>query len=180
MVSKEKALVFEEEILVPRDRVKVFIGEKGATRKGIEKKGNVKLWVDIANNSVKIIAKDALELMAAKNVVEAIARGFSPVLAQKLFKEENGFELLDLQDYGAREKKDMIRLRGVVIGTEGRVRSRIEQYTNTDVSVYGKTIGIIGEIENAALAREAFRMLLTGRHQGSVFRFLEGARKNAG
>ena len=46
-------------------------------------------------------------------------------------------------DY-SREKSHVIRMRGRVIGAEGKSRVTIEHLTETFMVVYGKTISIIG------------------------------------
>ena len=49
----------------------------------------------------------------------------------------------------------------------------IEKMTDTSMSVYGKTIGIIGKLHNVAIARQAVEMLLEGAPHGNVFKWLE-------
>jgi len=163
---------FEDEILIPRARIAVLIGKKGEARKKIERLGHCRLKID-KEGLVKITARDALELLIAKNVVEAIGRGFNPEIAQNLFKEDNGYELLNLYDYGAKKKSDLERMRGVVIGVEGSARKVIEQITHVHISVYGKTVAIIGPHETLQKARQAVEMLLTQARHATVFRFLE-------
>lgn len=166
------AETFEDEILIPKLRVAVLIGKGGATRKAIAKKGHVKVFVS-KDGVVKLIAWDAFELLIAKNVVEAIGRGFNPEVAQKLFKEDNCYELLSLQNFGGKNKKTVQRLKGLVIGKQGTTKHIIQKYTNTDISVHGKTIGIIGPVEGVQFARHAIEMILTGAKHATAYRFLE-------
>jgi len=166
------ALKFEEEILIPTARVAVLIGKKGVTRKSIERKGKVKLKIS-TTGAVHISGNDALDVMIARNVVEAVGRGFNPVIAEKLFKEEYGYELLSLYDFGAREKYDFKRMRGIVIGEDGSVRKNLQHQTKTEIAVFGKTIAIIGPAEGIQKARHAIEMLLTGAKHGTAYRFLE-------
>jgi len=165
-------LKFEDEILIPKARVAVLIGTKGAVKKKIEHTGHCRLKIN-KEGLVRITARDAFKLMIAKNVVEAIGRGFNPLIAQNLFKEDNGYELLNLYDYGAKKKSDMERMRGVVIGLEGSCRKVIEQITHVHMSVYGKTVALIGPHETLQKARQAVEMLLTGARHATVYRFLE-------
>jgi len=165
-------LKFEEEILIPKARIAVLIGKKGTVRKTIEKKGKVKLKIS-ATGSVKITANDALDLMIARNVVEAVGRGFNPEIAEKLFKEENSYELVNLNDYGLKEKSDLQRQRGIVIGEAGVAKKTVQRLTGTDISVFGKTVAIIGPTEGVVWARQAIEMLLTGARHATVYRFLE-------
>jgi ribosomal RNA assembly protein len=165
-------LKFEEEILIPKARIAVLIGKKGAVRKAIERKGKVKLKI-LATGSVKITAKDAFDLMVSGNVVEAVGRGFNPEIAEKLFKEENSYGLVNLNDYGIKEKSALQRQRGIIIGEAGIAKNVIQRHTGTDIAVFGKTVAIIGPAEGISWARHAIEMLLTGARHATVYRFLE-------
>ena len=164
--------IFEDVILIPKERVSVLVGSEGSTKKTLEKKGKIKLDIDSQEGSVKIVAKDAFDLWVGRQVVNAIGRGFSAEIAQKLFIEGNTFELIHLSDYASKSKKDLQRLRGRVIGEDGRSKRIIQRYTGTDIVIYGKTVGIIGLIEQVDLARHAVEMLLKGSKHGTVFRFI--------
>ena len=49
--------------------------------------------------------------------------------------------------------------------------------TATEISVYGKTVGIIGTVEQVKIAREAIEMIIKGVSHESVFSFLEKKRR---
>ena len=49
--------------------------------------------------------------------------------------------------------------------------------TDTHISVYGKTIGIIGEHQDVADARTAVENMLKGAPHGNVYKWLEKRRK---
>jgi ribosomal RNA assembly protein len=126
---------------------------------------------------VRITGDDSLGLFSSREVVKAIARGFSPEIALLLTKTDYAFELLNIADYVGKSQKTALRLKGRVIGTEGKTRSHIEDLTETNISVYGKTIGIIGEIETVMLARRAIESLLAGATHSSVYKWLEKKKK---
>ena len=71
----------------------------------------------------------------------------------------------------------MVRLRSRIIGTGGKARKNVEELTNTNVVIYGKTIGIIGDYEAVRLARRAFESLLSGSRHSTVYSWLEKQRK---
>ncbi len=157
---------FEEEVLVPRARAKhIKEIEKFAEKEGIK--------VEIIGNLVKIYSDDALNAIIGKNAAEAIGRGFEPSIAKLLFRENFVFEQLALPDYGHKRPSHMKRVKGVVIGEKGKAKNIIEKRTNTKISIYGKTVSIIGETENVLKARKAVEMLLTGRRHATAYRFLE-------
>ncbi len=162
----------EEEILIPKERIPILIGKNKEIKNKLEKKGGVKLKIDSEEGSVIISSESPLMIWIVKNIIEAIGRGFNPEIAQKLFKEENIYELINIKDFAGQSKKKLIRLRGRVIGQEGKSKQMIQKYTNTDISVYGKTVGIIGHVEDVELARKAIEMLLTGAKHGTVYQFI--------
>lgn len=168
--------IFTQELKIPRDRVGVLVGKKGEVKKYIEKKATVRLDIS-SDGDVVIKGKDTIMLFDVKIIVQAIGRGFSPEVAMQLFNEENAFELLDVTQYAGKSKKKIERLRGRVIGEGGRARRSVEDLTETAISVYGKTVGIIGDMEMVALARAAVDMLLSGAPHGAVYKMLENKRR---
>ena len=74
-------------------------------------------------------------------------------------------------------KSQFQRVKGRIIGRAGRARKNIEELTDTNISVYGKTVGIIGTAENTALARKAVESLLSGSMHSTVYRWLSKKRK---
>ena len=71
----------------------------------------------------------------------------------------------------------MRRIRGRIIGRDGKTRRIIEELTETYISVYGHTVGIIGDFEKAQIAREAIDMLIKGAMHGTVYRYLHRKRR---
>lgn len=68
------------------------------------------------------------------------------------------------------------RMRGRVIGKDGRSRELIEELSEAYVSVYGNTIGIIGGSTELNIAKRAVEMLLDGSEHATVYSFLENSR----
>jgi ribosomal RNA assembly protein len=60
----------------------------------------------------------------------------------------------------------------------GKTRQIIEELTETNVAVFGDTVSIIGEIEEAQVAREAIQMLVKGSMHSTVYRFLHRKRRD--
>ena len=163
-----------EHIKIPIDRVAVLVGPKGSIKELIEEKSTTTINIESSSGTVEIMdAKDPIKGMRAREVVHAIARGFSPEKAFKLFDNDNlMFETIDLSNI-ARTEKDMERLKGRIIGRGGKTREVFEEITNVRISVYGKTISIIGYPEQNAVARAGIDMLLKGSTHGPVYKFLE-------
>jgi len=172
MASEE----FMYELRIPKDRIAVLIGKEGEVKKELEKATKTKIDVDSKEGEIKITGTDALLLYSVREVIRAIGRGFNPDVAKLMLKMDYGFELLSLADR-ARNQKDLIRLKGRIIGEKGKSKRTIEDLTQTSICVYGKTAGIIGPIENISDARKAIEQLLSGIPHAQVYKWLEKRRK---
>jgi len=167
---------------IPSERIGVLIGPNGATKKYIEQRLSVVLEIESETGGVKIIltenVEDPLLLFKAKDVVNAIGRGFSPKLAFRLIRDEEAFlDVIDLRTVFGRSESDMKRVKGRIIGMEGKTRMIIEELTETNVCVYGHTVSLIGDIEQVQAAREAIQMLIRGSLHSTVYRFLHRKRR---
>ena len=167
---------FSYEIKIPQERVAVLIGKDGETKKEIESLTESKLDIS-AEGDVTITGSDGLLLYTTKEIVKAIARGFNPKIALLMLKQDYALEMIDMKDIAGKSKNTLQRLKGRVIGKGGKSREEIERLTDTYISVYGKTVGIIGETVQVSLARQAVAMLLQGSMHKTVFQFLEKKKK---
>lgn len=168
---------FTYEIKIPKDRIAVIIGREGSIKKQLEDDTKTSLKVDSKEGDVFITGNDALGLYVAREIIRSIGRGFNPDVALLLLKQDYIFETINLLDYSGKSKETMLRIKGRVIGKEGKSRKYIEELTETNISVYGKTIGIIGSAENVSTAKYAIESLLMGSTHSSVYQWLEKKRK---
>ncbi|MEM4265781.1 MAG: KH domain-containing protein [Candidatus Woesearchaeota archaeon] len=175
-MTSQEVEEFAYELKIPKERVAVLIGKKGEQKRQLEHVTKTKIKVDSEEGDVSITGKDALLLYSCREIIKAIGRGFNPEIAMQLLKQDYGIEFINLSDY-ASTPKELQRLRGRVIGEGGKSRRTIEDLTFTNISVYGKTIGIIGRLEGIPNARRAIEALLSGRKHGTVYKFLERKRK---
>ncbi len=164
---------YSYEIKIPKERIAVLIGKSGEVKSHIEEETNSNLDIDSKEGEVRISGEDSLGLFTARDIVRAIGRGFSPENAMLILKSDYLFELINIGDYVGKGKSSMERLKGRVIGTEGKTRNYIEEHTESIISVYGKTVGIIGEAETVMLARRAVESLLSGGTHSAVYKWLE-------
>lgn len=159
------------ELKIPQARVAVLIGEKGKTKKALEKKLKIKL--KIGDEGDVVLSGDELDTYLSERIIKAIGRGFNPEVALSLTDEENALEIIDIKDFSGKSKKKLIRIKARVIGTDGKARKLIEKITDTEIVVYGKTVAIIGKIDNVFIARVAVEKLLGGSPHGHVYRYIE-------
>ena len=170
-------------IKIPANRIGALVGPDGTVKNVIERKLSVSLEVDSESGTVQIIlpatSEDPTVLFRAKEVVTAIGRGFAPDHAFRLLDDDEiVFEVIDLRERVGRSTSDMKRLKGRVIGKEGKTRRIIEELSEANISVYGHTISIIGYPDQASIAREAVSMLIGGSLHGTVYRYLHKKRRD--
>jgi len=168
---------YSYELKVPKNRIAVLIGKEGNIKKDIEESTKTALKIDSKEGDIFISGEDALGLFTAREIIKAIGRGFNPEIAKLLLKSDYTFEVVDLREFVGKSKTAIIRLKGRVIGREGKSRKLIEELTECSISVFGKTIGIIGLPEHAANARYAIESLLRGSTHANVYKWLEGRRR---
>jgi len=164
---------------IPRERIGVLIGPKGSVKKRIEEVLGVRLIVDSQSGNVRVeLAKppeeggDPVALFKARDIVEAIGRGFSPERAFRLFDEDAILSVIDITDYVKPSRNNLIRVRARLIGREGKTRRIIEETTHTYVSIYGDTVSIIGDEEDVRAAEEAVISIIKGAPHAAIYKRL--------
>ena len=169
-------------VKIPKDRIGALIGPDGRVKERIEKQLRIEIGVDSETGDVTLTlspnAEDPSVLFRAKELVTAIGRGFAPERAFRLLQDDEALlEVIDLREIFGRSLSELERLKGRIIGQEGKTRRIIEELTDAEVSVYGHTVSIIADAEEMDIAREAVKMLLQGRQHSSVYRFLHKKRR---
>ncbi|MFA5573194.1 MAG: RNA-processing protein [Crenarchaeota archaeon] len=167
-------------IRIPKERVGILIGPEGKTKRYVEDRLGVKVDVDTEGSitiGVTDRAPDPSVLLRAKDVVTAIGRGFPPDTAFRLIRNEDDvFDMVDLRVIFGRSESDIKRVKGRIIGSEGKTRKLVEELSEADVVVYGHTIGIIGSFEQADIARNAVQMIINGCQHHTVYKYLQRKR----
>ena len=166
-----------QHVKIPQDRIGVLIGEGGETMREIEEAAEVRLDIDSESGSVKVESVgDPVTGLKGPEIVKAIGRGFAPDEAlQPLDDDMMMFDVVDI-DAAARNKNDLERQKGRLIGENGRTRQLMEELTGASVVIYGTTLGIIGQPPQVDAVRSAAEMILDGAPHGSVYSFLERKR----
>ena len=162
------------DIKIPEERVGVLVGPAGSMKHLIEEKTKTMLEINSDSGTVSIMpSEDPLSAMRVMDLVRAIGRGFSPERALPILDDE--MLMLDVLDLSKMvgTKSDMARIKGRIIGKNGKTREIIERLSEAKVSVYGKTVALLGHPEQIRIARTAIEMLLEGAPHGNVYSFLE-------
>ncbi len=167
---------------IPKDRIGALIGPEGKVKQAVEKRLKVEITIDSETGDVTIKlapeADDPSLLFRAKEVITAIGRGFTPEGAFRLIDDEELLlEVIDLREMFGNSQSELQRVKGRLIGQEGKTRRIIEELTDADVSVHGHTVAIIAGIEEMEIAREAVKMILRGSMHSTVYRYLNRKRR---
>jgi len=173
-------LSFEKSVLIPIDRVGALIGKSGKVKSKIEKICSVKITVSSETGEILINGTGNVEEMLpfkAVEVVMAIGRGFSPEKAIRLLQGENALHVIDLGEFTGKSPSNIERIKGRIIGEGGRVRQNIEELSGANISVYGRTVAIIGEGNQLKHAVDAIYALSSGSMHGAVYNMLQEARR---
>jgi len=162
LIFEKQLMLMQEYLKIPKDRIAVLIGKNGETKTTIEKDTQTKIGVDSQTGELDVEGKNALNFYISLNIIKAIGRGFSPEHALTLKQDDYFLEIIDLKEKLGKNEKLIQQKKGRVIGKNGKTRKEIEEKTDTFVSVYGKTISIIGKHEGIEKARNVIEMLLEG------------------
>jgi ribosomal RNA assembly protein len=161
---------------IPVERAGVLIGDKGSIKFELEKGTGTTITVDGKLGDVVIEApsggSDPSGILKARDLVNAIGRGFSPEKAFRLFDDNQIIEVIDLKEIVGDSRNTLVRVKGRIIGENGKTRRLIESLAGVWVSVYGHTVTLIGDYEEMRVAKEAIELLLKGCQHGTVYRYL--------
>lgn len=169
--------MYSQEIKIPKERIAVLIGKEGLIKRQLQKETETKITVN-KEGDVLIEGEDSLKVYSALQIIKAISRGFNPKIAQTLLNEQYIMDVLNIKDFTGKSENKFRRRKARVIGTKGKAWKLIEQLTDTNISVYGKTVAIIGLTENVILAKQAVEKLLRGAPHSHVYIFLEEKKIN--
>jgi ribosomal RNA assembly protein len=137
-------------------------------QKNLEK--NLSVKIEIKGNDITFEGTAENEYIAEK-VFDAIDFGFSIHKVLKIKKEDASFEILDVKGYT--KKKDMKRIVGRIIGTQGKTIKTLSDLTKCSFEVKDNRVGIIGTPELIQNAENAIIFIIQGSKQSNVYAFLE-------
>lgn len=173
-------MLFYETIRVPEERVGVIVGKNGKVKKRVEKLTNTRIEVSpegVVTVTSPQTTEDPVLAWKAREIIRAMARGFSPKRALTLVDEDTRLIVISLKEFVGTSPSQLKRVAGRIIGENGRTRRVIEETTETMVSVYGKTVSLIGVDPQIDYASRAISMLIGGAPHGVVYKYLEKSRR---
>jgi len=171
---------FEKLIRIPNERIGVLIGKSGKTKSTIEQLCLVILDIDGETGEVLIKSDgsiDKIQPFKAIEIVTAIGRGFSPEKAMTLLENDNTLHVIDLREFAGKSNSNIERIKGRIIGEGGNARRNMENLSDTHISVYGKTVSIIGNATELRSAVDAISSISGGSMHGAVYNKLEAVNR---
>ena len=170
---------FEQTVKIPMERVGSLVGKSGSAKARIEKACEVSVDVDGKTGDVSVrgtITNERSEPFKAIEIITAIGRGFSPDAALGIM-DGGSLHVVDLRELVGKSPSQIERVKARIIGQRGRARRNMEELSGTKISVYGRTVSVIGEPEHVRVAVDAIGALGSGSMHGTVYRRLESVRR---
>lgn len=165
---------------IPLKRIGAVIGLKGANKEIIEGKTQTMIIIDSDTGEVEVRPnkdlKDPVLLIKAREIVRAIGRGFSVEQAIVLCEDDYYLEIIRLKPIIGERNNRIRRVRGRVIGSNGKTKASIEELTGVKLTVTGSTVSIIGTFEQVGDAKESILDIINGAEIAAVLGRLEDKR----
>lgn len=162
---------------IPLEKAKVLITEE--VKKSIE--GGLRVKVEVKDDSVILTPMQNANpdsIIKARQIIQALALGFSREDALELLNDEKYLDVIDLSEYISKDKGNHLsRIKAIIIGEGGKVKRNLEELTETKLAVKDKAVGIIGDYDNVRAARDAVVMLINGKQHSTVYRWLQRWRR---
>jgi len=165
---------------IPVERVGVLIGPEGQIKSRLEEMTGTKIIIDSETGEITIDesqAKDPTAALKVRDIVMAIGRGFSEERAFILLDDDMYLHVFDIKEAAGDSRKRMTQVKGRLIGSGGKTRRLLEELAGVEVSIYGHTVALIGDMFHLNIGRQAVEMLLQGSEHRTVYRFLEKKRQ---
>ena len=173
-------MMFDKTIRIPVDRVGSVVGKSGRTKLWIEEKCYVNLDIDSRSGEIHVSTDEKISNpLLAVDLIQSIAHGFSKVRASNLLDEDKFLSIIDLTQYYKKSSHSISRIKSRVIGQNGKARQVMEELSNTNISVYGHSVSIIGSFEQIKLVENAINLLISGAQHKTVYALLQKSRTQA-
>jgi len=115
---------------------------------------------------------ETFNVYQTKQILKAFGRGFDVNDALYLLEDEYGLEVINLTEF-IKSRERLKTLKGRIIGTSGKTKGYIEKFADVKVSIFGKTVSIIGRWEKINIAKEAVMKIIGGCTHHTLYRWLE-------
>ncbi|MCL5011655.1 MAG: KH domain-containing protein [Candidatus Marsarchaeota archaeon] len=136
----------------------------------LEKRSGVK--IKRKDNAFYIEGDESSEWIC-EQVLNALSNGFSTKNAFKLFSDDYFIDEIDIENAVWRKEKTLERIKGRIIGEEGKAKKTIEELTGAQMIVGDKKVFFIGRFDEVKNAKEAVLRLMEGAKHTQVYNYLK-------
>ncbi len=171
-----------------KDRIAVAIGSHGKTKEKLEFETGTIITIDSKSGDYYVEAQEKItnpdlppflespgvRVYTTRHVIEAINYGFNPEKALKLIDPEFLMETIDLEKTIGGSPSKMSRIKGRLIGDQGKIREAMENFTGVNLSIYDRYLAIIGDFSSMKIAKKAINMIIQGSAHKTVLSYLHG------
>lgn len=119
--------------------------------------------------------RNPYEAVKVASVIKAIDYGFSVDDALKLMSDDYMLDVIDLKQAVGNNPDALRRIKGRIIGENGKTKKIIQEYTGVLISIGEHTVVMLGIYEQLAIAKRAIEMLIEGKEHSTVYKFLDKA-----
>jgi ribosomal RNA assembly protein len=124
-------------------------------------------------NKIIVYYEDFYFLYKFDKFVRGLKAGFD--IKKLLNILDNDWDILEIDLKLIFEKKinHIIRIKGRIIGEEGKVLEELKKRTNADIIIKDKYIYILGDNVSLQSAYEGIKRIIKGEKHGTVFNYLD-------
>lgn len=115
-------------------------------------------------------------ILKVRDMARAVALGYEPGKAMMLESDEYTLAVLDLKEY-TDKPNHLRRIKGRIIGEGGRAKRTIENLAEVSIVVGDNYVAILGKLDDVEIAKRAVEMLIEGRKHGTVYKFIQNAKR---
>lgn len=155
---------------LPKKTQNLLKKDEGKLLKDVQELGGVE--VELKDGDAVIRGEGGSEWIV-EQVLKALAYGFLPRQAFKLFSDDYFLEAIDLDNAFHGNEKKMRRYKARVIGQGGEAKRKLQELSGAFLAVGPESIAILGEFEELRAAKEAVLRLLEGAEHIGVYNYLE-------
>ncbi|MFZ8856218.1 MAG: hypothetical protein ACO2OX_03440 [Candidatus Nanopusillus sp.] len=124
-------------------------------------------------NKITVYYEDFYFLYKFDKFVKGLKAGFD--IKKLLNILDNDWDILEIDLKLVLEKKinHIIRIKGRIIGEEGKVLEELKKRTNADIIIKDKYIYVLGDNISLQSAYEGIKRIIKGEKHGTVFNYLD-------
>ena len=158
-------------VRIPEERASVILKNGKKDLRKIEDLLHAQIKASKAGE-IEVSCADPLEELKTYEIIKAIGRGFCLQEALRLLEDNSGLQIISIKDY-TNTQDSIIRLKGRIIGKNGKIKQFLERELDINICVYGKTVSLIGNYNNIEIARQIVELLLKGGSYAAMRKLIE-------